>query len=118
MNYLLFQLYAPLVSWGVQAVGEVRRSAPYPGKSSIIGLLSAALGITRENEKDLLELSQKIRCGVKVLNQGEALRDYHTVQVPKASRKEKYYTRQEELAADKKKINTVLSRGGSIHEIA
>jgi CRISPR system Cascade subunit CasD len=46
-RYLLFQLYAPLVSWGAPAVGEVRHTDTIPTRSALLGLLAAALGIPR-----------------------------------------------------------------------
>ncbi|MEN9864624.1 MAG: hypothetical protein RL748_214, partial [Pseudomonadota bacterium] len=47
MEFLLFQLQAPLASWGGAAVGEFRGSEEYPGQSALLGLLGAALGLTR-----------------------------------------------------------------------
>jgi CRISPR system Cascade subunit CasD len=49
MEYLLFRLYGPLASWGEIAVGESRHTATYPGKSALLGLLAAALGIRRDD---------------------------------------------------------------------
>ncbi|WP_295540003.1 CRISPR-associated protein Cas5, partial [Thiolapillus sp.] len=49
-DYLVFQLYAPLASWGGQAVGQERPSDDHPGRSALLGLLAAALGIRREEE--------------------------------------------------------------------
>ena len=45
MAFLVFQLQAPLASWGEPAVGEYRGSCGYPGESALIGLLGAALGL-------------------------------------------------------------------------
>ena len=50
MKFLVFQLQAPLSSWGDTAVGEYRGSYEHPGESALIGLLGAALGIRREDE--------------------------------------------------------------------
>jgi len=46
-DYLVFQLYGPLASWGDIAVGETRPSALTPSRSAILGLLAAALGLKR-----------------------------------------------------------------------
>jgi CRISPR system Cascade subunit CasD len=51
-RYLLFQLYAPLVSWGAPAVGEVRHTDTIPTRSALLGILAAALGISRDNEEE------------------------------------------------------------------
>ncbi|HLD44337.1 MAG TPA: CRISPR-associated protein Cas5, partial [bacterium] len=50
MDYLVFQLRAPLSAWGETAVGEYRPTSNYPSNSALLGLLAAALGIDREDE--------------------------------------------------------------------
>ena len=104
MDYLLFRLYGPLASWGEIAVGEVRRSAIYPSKSTLLGLLAAALGIARIEEDKQEKLARAYRFAVKLLSAGSLMRDYHTTQVPG---KGLYYTRQDELHGNK--IGTILS---------
>ena len=44
-EFLLFQLYGPMASWGEAAAGEVRHTASWPTRSALTGLLGAALGI-------------------------------------------------------------------------
>ena len=44
-DYLVFQLYGPMASWGEPAVGEMRHTNTIPGRPSILGLLAAALGV-------------------------------------------------------------------------
>lgn len=48
-EYLLFQLYGPVSSWGDIAVGEYRPSYERPSKSAVLGLLAAARGVKRPN---------------------------------------------------------------------
>lgn len=108
MKHLLFQLYGPMASWGEIAVGEHRRSGVAPSKSAIIGLLCAALGIRREEEERHRELSNAYGVAVRVDHRGELLRDYHTTQVPPATRGKRYYTRKDEMSAEK--LNTILSQ--------
>jgi len=43
MDFLVFQLQAPLASWGDTAVGEYRGSYEYPGESALLGLLAAVI---------------------------------------------------------------------------
>jgi len=81
---LLFQLYGPLASWGEPAVGEYRPSATHPGKSQIVGLLGAALGLTREQEPELAALVSGYGLAVRIDAEGELLRDFQTVTVPPA----------------------------------
>ena len=49
-DFLVFQLYGALASWGDIAVGEYRPSQGQPSKSAVTGLLAAALGIARADE--------------------------------------------------------------------
>lgn len=109
MEYLVFRLYGPLASWGEAAVGPTRPSAAYPGRSAILGLLAAALGIRREDEADLSRLRDAITIAVKQLSPGTLLRDYHTSQVPGQDKKAVWLTRRDELGVAKDKLNTILS---------
>lgn len=106
-DYLLFHLYGPLASWGDIAVGEYRPSFAHPSKSSVIGLLAAALGIRRQEEERQKVLSDACSFAVRVDAMGLLLRDYHTTQVPSAKKGVTHYTRRSELAVDK--LNTILS---------
>lgn len=111
METLVFQLYAPLSSWGETAVGEYRPSAEYPSQSAIQGLLAAALGIDRNDEQAQAALCTGYRLAVGVLNQGRLLRDYHTAQVPSRTdlKKRPHATRRDELLVPKQDLNTILS---------
>lgn len=109
MDYLLFRLYGPLASWGEIAVGESRHTAAYPGKSALLGLLAAALGIRRDEEDWQQALAEGYRFAVKVISNGHLLRDYHTTQVPDSAGKARYLTRREELIKGRERLGTVLS---------
>ena len=110
MQFLLFQIYAPLVSWGEIAVGGERQSSPHPSKSAIIGLVSAALGIKREEEERLNTLAESLGIAVQLYSGGSVLKDFHTAQVPKKENKVVHHTRRSELLAPQDKIGTILSR--------
>lgn len=110
-NYLVFQLYGPMAAWGDVAVGEARVSANRPGRSALIGLLAAALGIRREDEDMQVRLAADYLFAVRVVSSGSFLRDYHTVQVPsKAAMKGRPgRTRRDELALPRDDLGTILS---------
>lgn len=110
MQFLLFQIYAPLVSWGEIAVGGERQSSRHPSKSAIIGLVSAALGIKREEEERLNTLAESLGIAVQLYSGGSVLKDFHTAQVPKKENKMVHHTRRSELLAPQDKIGTILSR--------
>ena len=107
-DYLVFQLYAPLVSWGEQAVGQERPSADHPSRSALLGLIAAALGIDRTDDDKHAQLSSQCRFGTKLYSPGLAMRDFHTSQVPPSNKKTQHlYTRKDEL--NEPKIGTILS---------
>ena len=109
MKACIFQLYAPLVSWGEIAVGGTRRSALHPSRSAILGIIASAIGVKREAEGDLDKLTQCISIAVRVDAPGTLLTDYHTIQVPKRQRGVVYLTRKDEMDASPEKIGTILS---------
>jgi len=109
MDYLIFRLYGALASWGEIAVGESRHTATYPGKSAIIGLLGAALGLKRDSEAIQERLQQGYELAVEVISMGQPLRDYHTTQVPDSVGKFNYRTRRDELVLGKERLGTILS---------
>ncbi len=108
-EYLVFRLYAPLASWGEAAVGESRPTATYPGRSAIIGLLGAALGVRRDDDEGQRQLRDSVGIAIKQRSPGSLMRDYHTVQVPASQSKVTYRTRRDELSSPRKVINTILS---------
>ena len=78
-QHLVFRLSAPLASWGGVATGTTRGTDAVPSRSALLGLLSAALGIRREQQSDLTSLARSVAFAVRVDREGEILPDYHTV---------------------------------------
>lgn len=131
-DYLVFQLYGPLASWGDIAVGETRPSALTPTKSAILGLIAAALRLKRpdtihcdhdeprtarersECEAGHVKLAEGYGIAIKVEALGVPLSDYHTAQVPSSGtgrNRRTYSTRRDELTSGHKSVlNTILSR--------
>lgn len=110
-DYLVFQLQAPLSSWGESAVGEFRGTASHPGQSALIGLLGAALGLDRSDEAAHADLRDGFGFAVGLLSSGSLLRDYHTAQVPPrpALKGRPQATRRQEMAVPKRELSTILS---------
>jgi CRISPR system Cascade subunit CasD len=106
---LTFRLYAPLAAMGGVAVGEQRDGWMRPGRSALLGLIGACLGLDRANEDAQMALATFYRLGMLVLSSGPTLIDYHTAQMPSARRGVRYATRADELA-DRRTLNTVLTR--------
>ncbi len=111
MEFLLFQLQAPLAAWGDIAVGQYRGSRDAPGNAALVGLLGAALGVLRSDETAHAALRDGYGFAVGTVAPGQLLRDYHTAQVP--GRSDLYgrphRTRRDELSVAKHKLNTILS---------
>ena len=106
-EFLVFQLYGPMASWGDIAVGEDRHSSSYPSKSAVTGLLAAALGIKREEDEVHIRFNTEYAIASCIRSTGEVIRDYHTVQIPKGGLG--YATRRDELYFDESKRKTILS---------
>jgi len=111
-EYLIFRLYGMMASWGDIAVGEFRPTFDRPSKSAIIGLISAAIGIQRDEEERLRDLATAYSVAIRIDASGFLLRDYHTAQVPpsgKGKKKLVFPTRKDELSVPKDDLNTILS---------
>lgn len=108
-DYVVFTLVAPMGSFGGLAGHERRGSGSWPGRSAILGLLGAALGVRRDDHAGLDRL-RLWRSAVAILSEGQPLRDFHTVQtVPNANIK-RPATRADALQALKAKDNAVITR--------
>ena len=62
---LLLRLEGPMQSWGYRSRFDYRDTALEPTRSGVIGLICAAMGIAREDEKEILRF-EPIRMGVRV----------------------------------------------------
>lgn len=78
-NTLFLRLEGPMQSWGVQeSKFVVRRTAEAPTKSGVIGILCAAMGVSRSDVKRWLPFT-KLKMGVRIDRPGIRWWDYHTV---------------------------------------
>tara|TARA_R110001583_G_scaffold130638_2_gene282336 strand:- start:6009 stop:6656 length:648 start_codon:yes stop_codon:yes gene_type:complete len=69
-----------LSAYGLQTFDVHRRANHFPTRSGIIGLLAAAMGITRKDQSALYKLSENVDVAVQVNQAGKKMVDYHTVQ--------------------------------------
>lgn len=107
-DILTFALVAPLASFGGLAVGERRSGWDRPGRSAVLGLIAACLGLERTDEAAQAALTAQYGLALLCHAPGRLLADFHTAQVPPAKGKRRFATRAEELAAGA--LNTILSR--------
>lgn len=76
MSYVLtLRLAGPLQAWGASSRFSRRMTERTPTKSGVVGLIAAALGVTRT---DSLERFNALRYGVRADQPGSLLRDFHT----------------------------------------
>ncbi|MBE9605680.1 type I-E CRISPR-associated protein Cas5/CasD [Acetobacteraceae bacterium H6797] len=108
--FLTFALIAPMASFGAPAVGERRESWSRPGRSAVLGLVGACLGLEREDDAAQAALAADYGLALLCVAAGKPFADFHTAEVPSASRKTRHATRAEELAVPKHQLNTILSR--------
>jgi len=109
-EFLLFQLWGPMASWGNVAIGELRPSLSVPTRSAMIGLISGCLGIERTQEESILELDAALRFGFRTDIPGTQLLDYHTVQSPGGPKSYRDFpSRKAELEVPSKYLQATLS---------
>ncbi len=107
-DFLTFMLAAPIGAMGALAVGERRGTWDRPGRSAVLGLVAACLGLEREDEAAHQALEADYGMALRVERLAPVLADYHTAQVPPQRRGRVFRTRREELAAPD--LGTILSR--------
>lgn len=77
MKTLLIKLSGPMQSWGNEATFEWRTSHHAPTKSAIIGMIAAALGLRRTDER-IAKLNE-LKYAVRIDQPGKMTTDYQTV---------------------------------------
>lgn len=102
MRFLLFTLYAPMGSFGAIAVGEGRLSWTRPARSAVLGLVAAAQGIERVDDRGHRRLEEGLHYAVRTDAAGRSLMDFHTIQTPRDRKGQigTFATRREELRTD------------------
>ncbi len=108
-EFLLFTLYSPMSSWGEIAVGEIRSSKTHPGRSAVLGIVAASLGIRRTDSEKLHNLHDCLSLGVKVISSGNLVNDFHTVQAARTQKSTPFRKRADELNAGSDMIGTIVS---------
>lgn len=118
-DQLIFTLTAALGSAGDLAGHERRGSLGWPGRSAIIGLLAAAMGIERGGDFSALDALQ---VAVAVFDPGQPLRDYHTVETIPSAVAKRPQSRPEALQQAGLRSNTAITlrdyRMGALYGVA
>ena len=79
MTGFLLHLYGPMQSWADTGFGQLRESGEFPSRAAVLGIVAAALGIGRADDR-LLGLHAGLRSHVATRRPGRVLRDFHTVE--------------------------------------
>ncbi|EKD25936.1 MAG: hypothetical protein ACD_79C01434G0005 [uncultured bacterium] len=77
MPTLLLRLIGPMQSWGTTSRFDQRDTGKEPSKSGVLGLISAAMGIDRENWEGLMPVT-KFKMGIRHDRPGVLKKDYQT----------------------------------------
>lgn len=78
MNGFTLHLQSPMMSFGDTGFGQLRDAGTFPGRSVVLGIVAAACGIRRNDER-LLELHQRCRVHIAAVQPGSPSVDYHIV---------------------------------------
>lgn len=81
-HHLILKLQSPLQAWGEHSFEGLRPSALYPGRSALLGLLGACLGIDRQDRGRQQALAASVGFAVRVDQRASKpvkMTDYHTV---------------------------------------
>ena len=120
-DYLVFTLAASLGAMGDLAGHERRGSWTWPGRSAVLGLLGAALGIRREDADGHAELNA-LQMAIATYSEGMPLRDYHTVQTIPTAAAKLPDSRRDAFRKAGLGVNTTITlrdyRAGSIYAVA
>ena len=118
-EHLVFTLTAALGAMGDLAGHERRGSWSWPGRSAILGLCGAALGLRRADDFAGLD---GLGMAVAIFSSGELLRDFHTVEtVPSAAAKHPQ-SRADALRLGRGRTDTTITlrdyRSGPLYGVA
>ena len=81
MSVLLLRLAGPMQSWGTRSRFSNRDTGLEPSRSGVVGLLCAALGVSRDNDEKLRDFApDRLKMAVRVDREGRLMRDFHTAQ--------------------------------------
>lgn len=117
--FLIFGLTASLGAMGELAGHERRGALLWPGRSAIIGLMGAALGIRRKGDFSALEA---LDLTLGLYDSGMPLRDYHTIETVPSAAVKNANSRPEALRTARGRTNTTITlrdyRSGPLFGVA
>lgn len=116
-EHLVLTLVAPMGAFGDLAGHERRGTHDWPGRSAILGLVGAALGVRRDDAAGQTALGAW-RTAVAKLLPGTPLRDFHTAQTVPAAAVKRPDSRRAALDAAGRAVNTIVTRRDYVTDCA
>lgn len=120
-EHLVFTLAANLAAMGDLAGHERRGTLLWPGRSAVLGLVAAALGVRRDDAEGLSAV-EALRTAVGVFDAGTPLRDYHTVETVPTAAARRPDSRSDALRRAGRATNTTITlrdyRAGVLYGVA
>lgn len=105
-EHLVFTLTAAMGAMGELAGHERRGSWTWPGRSAILGLCAAAMGIRRDGDFAALD---RLGLAVAIFDTGEGLRDFHTAVSIPSSVVKRPQSRGQALRIDRGRSNATIT---------
>ena len=109
-DYLIISMAATLAAMGDVAGSERRGSCSWPGRSAILGVVGAALGLRRDDLERQATLRDLSTCVAVFQEDGLPLRDFHTVQTVPTAAAKRPSSRASALRAAGDRVNPVITR--------
>ena len=99
MRWLMLTLYSPLAAFGEARAGRARQSWTRPGRSAVLGMVAAALGVDWDDLATHAAISSGLGYAVRTDATGHSLMDWHTVRIGDGAPAKRARTRGEELGS-------------------
>ncbi len=117
MDFVGFWLIGPMGAFGGPAGHEYRKTGQIPTRSGVLGLIGAAMGVSRDNAVGQGRL-RHLGVSVASYNVGAGFRDFHTVQGVPSARIKSPKSRAQALAALTPSDNASITRRDYVTDCA
>ena len=107
---IIMHLSGPMCSWGETGAWKNRSTAMHPSRSSIIGILCAALGIDRNDSKTQTRMSRSFEMVITSSDGISKIEDFHTIMAGRDDGKKKVFTGSPRVEELNRETTTILSR--------
>ena len=78
-GYMVLHLDSVFQSWGNRETEKLKETSQFPTKSAVVGLLSCALGYSRQDKKKISDLSKSLKMAVRMDRGAHKIVDFQNV---------------------------------------